>query len=519
MTRVRQLAPVTAASAITTAWLAALGLVTTPFLLNSLGASAYAVFALITIMTAYLLNLEFGFGHATVRYLARAHAEGDEAATQEIISTSFVIFLLCGALASGLAFAGSEVVVRSFANFPAAIEDQAVEAVRLGSLILILTFLGSFSGAALQALGRFSALIGSRLVFGSLSSAAAIIAAAAFADVRAVLLGQAVVALGLATFLLLALRAATGVRPRFVLHRRTLRLMGGFSGVVFATGITYQVMIQGPPTVLAGAASSAELAVFAVPALVMQQFTLLARSASVAFLPFASGESVASDRTRLAAVFTAHLRLTILVVAPLAGFLAVFAYPLLSAWVGSDFASDASTPLRLLAVAALMLVLSSPAADVARAVGKPSWVLAFTISTAFLGLTIALQTIGRYGATGAALALAGSLLPTTVPFVLLISRRLLVQPTLELVRCLAGPVVAGTGLIATFVVLEVAVPAAVAALITSVAASLLYVALVRKLVLTDVERRTLAAGAVSVRTLPHSLHRIIRARGARARAR
>src|SRR5687768_6159816 len=91
-----QLAPVAAGSAATTVWLALLGLVTTPYMLNRLGPSAYAVFALVTIMAAYLSNLELGFGHATVRFLARARAEGDEEAQAKILQTSLFVFAIAG---------------------------------------------------------------------------------------------------------------------------------------------------------------------------------------------------------------------------------------------------------------------------------------------------------------------------------------------------------------------------------------------------------------------------------------
>ena len=71
----------------------------------------------------------------------------------------------------------------------------------------------------------------------------------------------------------------------------------GFSLVILASGLAAQAMIQGPPTVLAGDAPSGELAVFAVPALVLQQLVMLVGAASVGFLPFASGQSASGDRS------------------------------------------------------------------------------------------------------------------------------------------------------------------------------------------------------------------------------
>src|SRR5262245_20619322 len=140
----RQLAPVTAAYAAVTIWLAALGLVTTPYLLHHLGPSAYAVFALMTLIIAYLSNLEFGFGHGTVRFLARARAQGDQEAEARIIGTGLVVFLVASIVGGLLVLFGAPLIVRDFAHFPSSIEDDAVVAIRVGSVVIAATFLMNF---------------------------------------------------------------------------------------------------------------------------------------------------------------------------------------------------------------------------------------------------------------------------------------------------------------------------------------------------------------------------------------
>jgi O-antigen/teichoic acid export membrane protein len=67
-----------AGSAITNVWLSLLGLLTTSYLLRHLGSPAYGVFAMVGVVSVHLSNLEFGFGLATIRYLARARAARDE---------------------------------------------------------------------------------------------------------------------------------------------------------------------------------------------------------------------------------------------------------------------------------------------------------------------------------------------------------------------------------------------------------------------------------------------------------
>ena len=293
----------TAGTAGATLWLAALGLLTTPYLIHRLGVPAYGVFALITIVAAYLSNLEFGFGHATIRFLAQARARGDTDAERAILSTSLAVFLCGGLTACAIALVGSSFIVNRFADVPDGLNDQALDALRLGALVLFLSFLTSLSSATLRAFGRFKTVIGSRLVFGTLASVAAVVAAAMSPDVRAVVLGQLVVALLL--FVVLSadvVRAAGGWIWPWI-HGPTLRAMAGFGLFILASGLAYQVMLQGPVTVLAGQGSITQVAIFAVPSLGFHHLTSLVTAPSLGFLPFASAATNTSSRTHLAAVF------------------------------------------------------------------------------------------------------------------------------------------------------------------------------------------------------------------------
>jgi O-antigen/teichoic acid export membrane protein len=489
-----QLAPVSAAWAATAVWLGLLGLISTPILLDRLGTSAYAVFALLTLMTAYLSNLEFGFGAATGRFLARARAQRDDAEAHRVLSTSLLVFTAAGTVAAALAFFGADTIVRSFADFPPAVEDDAAAAIQIGAAILAFTFLSSFASVSLQALGAFRVLVTSKLVFGTLSSALAIATAILFEDVRAVVLAQVGVALAMCVVLLSALRRSTGLplRPRF--HSRTFRVMGGFSLFILGAGLAYQVMIQGPPTVLAGSAPSAEVAAFAVPALVLQQLTLLTTSASLSFFPFASARSADEDPSHLSAVFSSYMRLTILVMAPIAAFLVAFADPLLTAWVDEEFSDLAAGSLQLLAIAALVLALSGPPADVARGLGKPSWVLAFTTAGAIVGLGTTLVAVDSLGATGAALGLLAGLAVATPPFIVAVARGLLNQSAGELASRVAPPVAAAITIGGLFWLGSIIASGFWGAVAVGAVLTPLYAILGYRLVLDERERTTLRTG-------------------------
>jgi len=494
----KQLAPVALMSAATTMWLAALGLVTLPYMINRLGVTAYAVFALITIVNGYLGNLELGFGHATVRFLAHARGVGDRAAEANVIQTSILMFAVAALVGSTLAIAGAPVIVKDFANFPESFHSQAVGALRLGGISFALTLLYTFGLCCLQAVGGFRSLLTIRVISGTMISGSAVAAAALFDDVRGVMAAQVVVMglTALATFVAVQRETPARLRPAF--HRRTFRAMRNFGIVVLVTGLAYQGLMQAPPAILSSVAKPAELTAFAVSAVVLQQLVSLASAASGGFFPFASAESAQDDRSRLAVVFRSNVRITLLTMGPIVAFVAVFAHPIFATWIGKGFAARAAEPLELLSISGLMLALGNAPADVARGLHRLRWILVYSLAGAAVAIALALFLAPREGAVGAATALAIATTCTTIPFLFLASKHLLGQPGRKLPEALFGPLLATLIVTAAFLCGAALTSGILGAFFVGLVATPVYAYLVYRVVLEDRERATLAAGAAPI---------------------
>ncbi len=455
-----------AGSAITNIWLTFLGLFTTPYLIGGLGAGGYGVFAMVSVVSVHLSNLELGFGQATVRYLAQARGSGGVERERTLAQTSLAIFLAGGMVAAGLLFGGAPYLVSSVFHIDQALQPEALTAFRLGAFILGCSFIGSFFSAILQAYGRFDWLNWSRAAFGTAAAVSAVGAVAAGGGIDAVFWMQAGVA-GLSSFTLgIAVTRSCGGRLAPRITPWAVREMGAYAGLAFVGGVAYQWMINGVSLVLATRVDSALIPSFSVPHMVLQKLTVLIAAASLAFLPFASAASMAADRSGLQAVFQSNLRLTILVMGPVAGYLAVFAPTLLAAWVNPEFGVSAAPCLRLLAVAALFLALSGPPADVARGFGHPGWVLAYTFSVAVLAVGISLVAIPGRGPVGAALALSASVVAGTIPLLVVVARRLLGLDARAVGRSVAGPSAAVVLVTALYVIGSVVGEGLVGALVT-----------------------------------------------------
>jgi O-antigen/teichoic acid export membrane protein len=432
----------TLGSAAATLWLAGVGLLTTPFVVLGLGPSAYGVLALASLVAGQLAVLDLGFGSATVLHLAQARAAGDRREQQAVLETSLAVFLAAAFVSGAALLLGAGWLARSVFSVPPQLRTEAEAVLRIGAATLALSFPSSLAAACFQALGRFDWLNGVRAASGTLM---------AVAPVAVLALGYGLVGVAWAQLTVAALAAAVAawavgrlhgaaIRPRP--NGPLLRRMAPFGVLVLAGSVAYQWMVNGPPLALAARAGSAELSAFFVPHNLLLKLLPLASAASVAFFPAASAIADPESRPRLAALFASHLRLTFLVLGPLAAFLALFGEPLLAAWIEPGFAAQAVRSLRPLAGVALVLGLSGPPADVARGLRRPQWVLVYALATAALGLAAAVGLAAARGGPGVAEAMLGATLVTTLPFLGTVAWRLLALGPGSMARALAGPAAA-----------------------------------------------------------------------------
>ncbi len=502
-TTARRLAGASIGQGLATVWSAALGLFTTPFLLGHLGAARYGMFAVISVVSSYLSNLEFGFGHASLRFLARAHASGNLSDEQTVFGAGLTVFVAGALLAAGLTFFGAHIIVSDFAHGSESLHQTFLAAVRIGAPIIGVSMLSSFTAASLQALGQYGRLIFLSWLAGTLLSVSAVTIAAAGGSLLAIMAAQLVInSLLLLAYCGLLIAASSSVVLHPHLSSGTFAAMAKFSGWLMLAGVATQTMVQAPTAVLSGFKTTAVVATYQVPNIIFQQLTGFVGAASFGFLPFASAASASDDPGPVRAIYIANLRMTILVLAPLVSFLAVFADPLLTFWLPRHFASQAAAPLALLSGGSLVLGASAAPSDLARGYGEAQLVTIYTTLTAVAVAALALLAVPGHGATGAAFALSVGLGIVTIPFIFLVARRILDLPPAALLRDLLGPLCALCLVAGLDVCGRLLADTIVSAAITGATGTMIYLWANAKVFLDSRERRVLGSLLRRVRAVP-----------------
>src|SRR6476661_8514107 len=133
----------------------------TPLLARGLGAEQYGIWAFAGSFVLYLELFEFGFGGATIKYVAGHAATGDQEALRRTVSTSFWVLCIPGlaslALGVGVALAFPSI----FSELSPSVAHAGQMVILLVSFDLALSIPGDTFGGTLVGLQRYDLINGS----------------------------------------------------------------------------------------------------------------------------------------------------------------------------------------------------------------------------------------------------------------------------------------------------------------------------------------------------------------------
>lgn len=143
-------------------WLMAVSFILFPFIVNHVGLVASGIWLLISSITGYFGLLDLGISSSLTKYVAEYNAKGDTKQLNEVINTTFFLFLGVGVIAAiGLLVFG-ELFLTSLFSIPMELIDEAKMIVYIVSISMLLRFPMGVFGGVLGGLQRYdiNALIG-----------------------------------------------------------------------------------------------------------------------------------------------------------------------------------------------------------------------------------------------------------------------------------------------------------------------------------------------------------------------
>lgn len=383
-------------------WLALLSLAATPVLYHRLGPSAYGLLAVVNLVAAQLAILEFGFGHATIRRLARDGAGADVERASRTLSTSAWVFLATAAAGGALLLGATDLLAERYFRIPAAALDTGRAALRIGAAFFAVSMLSMLLGAAWQGLQRFGWL---NLVSGVAATAqllGSVALVVAGLGVLHVLVWSVVVGVGaLLAHVARLRRHLPGVRILGRPDREAFREMAGFGFLLMVAGALTQLYLSGGPLLLGHYVAVGVLPFFTVPFGLFQRLNRMGYGLASALYPLVAEMDGTGDEPSKRRLFTSGTRILLVAGAAAAAPGIVLARPFLTLWMGADFALQAVPVLEALLAAFAISLATVPSVELARGTGRAGLLVAYTAVLASVCLAGVSALAPAHGAAGA----------------------------------------------------------------------------------------------------------------------
>ncbi len=376
------------------------GLLVIPFYIKEIGTERFGILSLVWVMLGYLGVLDLGMSRSSTNALAGVD-HGDTAHVARIFTTALVINVSLGLIGSlFIAFVGSHILLSVHA-LSAETSVELQNSTLSIALILPLTLASGISVGALDAQERFIEGNILQVVSYALVLVVPLVAAAIIGPQLPVVMLSLLITRFITTIAMLAFNVAEfGTLRVLKFDRASAKKLTHFGGWISVTNLLSELMTSLDQFLIGSILGAKFVAFYSVPmnaSLRMQVFS--STVARTLFPRFSRVEEREAMDVAQGALFTLSF-LSVLVYAPVLSTLA----PLLTIWLGGNFAASAMEVAPILVVGAWINGLTIVSYSLIQGQGRPDLVAKAHICEILPYFAALWFLIHRFGIVGAAFA-------------------------------------------------------------------------------------------------------------------
>lgn len=384
-------------NAFSTLWTIGISFVIAPLLIHTMGTDQYGILLLIWSVTGVLGLVGFGFGEATLRYIAHYFGEGSLGDVNRIMGATLTFYLLiCAAVLTAM-FAAAPSVASWFGMSMSA-HDQLAWLLRLAGVIFVLRAVTQTYASVPMALQRYDINSKIGVVQSVVRSAGYIVLALAGFGIFHLVLWDAIVQVGVLAAQGAVIRSiAPGLTLMPSLSLRGLAEISGFSVFSFLTYAFHMMQRESAKMILGAQLGPSPVAYLGTPDNVAQRIHMVVASGSETLMPRFSANR---DREVAKALFWngtwASLVISLIFLLPLIVLLPDF----LKLWISPAFARESALVGQLVAFSYISQGAYAPAATYFRGTGRPWRVTIVIFFAGIFTLGASLLLVPQYGVAG-----------------------------------------------------------------------------------------------------------------------
>ncbi len=375
-----------------------------PVLIRALGAPRFGVLSLAWMVVGYFGLFDMGVGRATTKFVAENLAAGQTRTVSKLIWTSMGMLGAFGLFAGITLALSAHVLATRLLNVPQALRPETVKAFRM--LALSLPFVLGTAGtrgvlAAQQRFGTINAIKAPASVASFIIPIVVVRFTNSLYPITAALVAGRVIVFMI--YFYFCLKWTPGMRKWSLPGTSLARKMLGFGTWVTISNVVSPLMDYMDRFVIGAMLTMSAVAYYCTPFDMVSRLWIIPGSLmGVAFPVFSA--TFGRDPARFATLYERASKYAIMGVAPVSMALVVMARPLLSFWIGREFASHGTAVLQILAIGVFINASAQAPYTAIQGMGRPDLTAKFHLLELPIYITVLRLAVPAMGITGAALA-------------------------------------------------------------------------------------------------------------------
>lgn len=378
------------------------GVVTIPLVVHGLGTERFGLLSLAWVILGYFTIFDLGLGRATTKYVSEALGKGESDQVPQIIWTAVTFQAFLGFIGALVLFGITDFMVESVLNIPPQLLGESKDTFHLLAVSIPLALVSSSFSGVLEAAQRFDLVNAVRIPSSTLTFLLPLVGLYLGLGLPGIVALILLARVGtLAAFFMMDLGIVPKLKKYSVSFARFSQLFA-FGGWVMITSIVGPILVYLDRFLIGSLLTIAAVAYYTAPYDAVTRLTIISASLTMTLFPAFSALEGVRDRQRLGMIFSRSIKYILLASGPIIVMIVIFAKEILQIWLGSDFATESTVAMQVLALGVLINSLSVTPFALLQGTGRPDLPAKFHIIELPIYLGIAWIMVSEFGIAGAA---------------------------------------------------------------------------------------------------------------------
>jgi O-antigen/teichoic acid export membrane protein len=378
---------------------------TMPFTIRALGTDRFGILSLVLVVFGYFTIFDLGLAMATTRFIAAALGRKDFEAVPRYFWSTVIFQLVLGLAGTVLMAFTTPLLVEHVLKIPPAFIPEAKTSLFLLALSLPVSLITITFRGALEARQRFdlvNLVKAPTSVLNYVLVLAGALAGIGLAGITVLLL--VIDVLTLVAYARFTLRAYPGLGGRMGFHKSALREVLGFGLWAMVANGLIPIIATLERFLIGALISAGAVTYYTAASEAVMSLTIFPYSLMMTLFPTFSALSGEGDAGRKDRIFGQSFKFLFLLSGLITVGLVFFAGPILTVWLGRDFAVQSAAVLRILAVGFFMNALANIPYGYLMGIGRSDIVAKLQTAELVFYAPLAWIIIRSWGIEGAAVA-------------------------------------------------------------------------------------------------------------------